>query len=66
MHAGRHQPATGRPASLDPIHELLNKWRHFAYAELKDPGSYFMVLARATRKLADGRNQPSLPTESGP
>ena len=27
------------------MHELLAKWRHFAYAELKDPGSYFRLLA---------------------
>jgi len=30
---------------LAPVHELLAKWRHFAYAELKDPGSYFRLLA---------------------
>ena len=26
---------------LAPVHELLAKWRHFAYAELRDPGSYY-------------------------
>lgn len=39
---------------LTPIHDLLHKWRHIAYAELKDPGSYFTLLAKATRRLATG------------
>lgn len=39
---------------LAPVHALLAKWRHFAYAELKDPGSYFRVLATAARTLATG------------
>ena len=40
---------------LTPVHELLAKWRHFAYAELKDPGSYFRLLATAARTLATGQ-----------
>lgn len=40
---------------LAPVHELLAKWRHFAYAELKDPGSYFRLLATAARTLATGQ-----------
>lgn len=39
---------------LAPVHALLAKWRHFAYAELKDPGSYFRLLATAARTLATG------------
>jgi len=39
---------------LTPIHELLRKWRSIAYTELTDPGSYFMLLAKATRRLATG------------
>lgn len=39
---------------LAPIHDLLNKWRHFAYAELKDPGSYFRLIATAEHRLATG------------
>lgn len=40
---------------LAPIHELLNKWRHFAYAELKEPGSYFRLLATAERTRSTGQ-----------
>jgi len=40
---------------LAPVHELLAKWRHFAYAELKDPGSYFRLLGTAARTLATGQ-----------
>jgi Family of unknown function (DUF6247) len=43
-----------RAKDLAPVHDLLTKWRHFAYAELKDPGSYFRVLATAARTLATG------------
>jgi hypothetical protein len=43
-----------RAKDLAPIHELLNKWRQFAYAELKDPGSYFRLLATAAHTLATG------------
>lgn len=39
---------------LAPVHELLNKWRHFACAELKDPGSYFRLLAAAAHTMATG------------
>ncbi len=41
--------------NLTPVHELLGKWRHVAYAELKDPGSYFRLLATAARTLATGQ-----------
>jgi hypothetical protein len=39
---------------LAPVHALLAKWRHFAYAEQRDPGSYFRLLATAARTLATG------------
>lgn len=29
---------------LAGVRELLGHWRHFAYQELRDPGSYFRVL----------------------
>lgn len=31
---------------LAGVHKLLQKWRHLAYAELRDPGSYFRLLAK--------------------
>jgi hypothetical protein len=40
---------------LAPIHDLLHKWRHFAYSELKEPGTYFRMLATAARALATGK-----------
>lgn len=48
---------------LEPVHDLLAKWRHFAYAELKDPGTYFRVLATAAHTLATG--QPPTGSVSG-
>lgn len=39
---------------LAGVHELLNKWRHLAYAELGAPGTYFRLLATAAHALATG------------
>ncbi|MDQ3765074.1 MAG: DUF6247 family protein [Actinomycetota bacterium] len=43
---------------LAGVHDLLNKWRHLAYAELKEPGSYYRLLATATHTLATGKAPP--------
>ncbi|MGH3684227.1 MAG: DUF6247 family protein [Pseudonocardiaceae bacterium] len=40
---------------LAPVREMLHTWRHFAYAELKSPGTYFRMLATAARTLATGK-----------
>jgi Family of unknown function (DUF6247) len=40
---------------LAPVHDLLHKWRHFAYSELKEPGTYFRLLATAAHTLATGK-----------
>lgn len=40
---------------LAPIHDLLAKWRHFAYGELVEPGRYFRLLAVAARTMATGQ-----------
>jgi hypothetical protein len=45
------------------VQELLAKWRHFAYAELIAPGTYFRVQATAARTLATG--QPPAGSVSG-
>lgn len=37
---------------LDPITNLLHKWRHFAYMEMREPGAYYRVLARSEEILA--------------
>lgn len=39
---------------LAGVHELLGKWRFVAHQELKDPGSYFRLLATAARTIATG------------
>jgi hypothetical protein len=39
-----------------PIHSLLNKWRHLAYAEMRDPGSYYRMLAKAEQIIRARRN----------
>lgn len=39
---------------LAGVQDLLAKWRHFAYTELRVPGSYFRVLVTAAHTLATG------------
>ncbi len=41
---------------LAGMHKLLQKWRHLAYAELREPGSYFRMLAKAEQILRTGEN----------
>lgn len=40
---------------LAGMHQMLRHWRHLAYQELREPGSYFRVLAVAARTRATGR-----------
>lgn len=46
--------AAKRTQDLQAIHNLLAKWRHFAAAEVAEPGWYFRVLDQAERILAAG------------
>lgn len=41
---------------LAGVHALLHKWRHLAYAEMRDPGSYGRLLAKAEQILRNGEN----------
>lgn len=41
---------------LADLHELLHKWRHTAYAETRDPGSYYRMLSKAEQILRAGSN----------
>lgn len=41
---------------LAGVHDLLQKWRHFAYSEMRDPGSYFRLLAKAEQITRTGGN----------
>ncbi len=46
--------AAKRTQDLQAIHDLLAKWRHFAAAEVAEPGWYFGVQDQAERILAAG------------
>jgi hypothetical protein len=39
-----------------PIQSLLTKWRHLAHAELRDPGAYYRMLAKAEQIMRTGEN----------
>lgn len=39
---------------LADLRDLLNKWRHTAYMEMRDPGSYYRLLAKVEHTLATG------------
>ena len=41
---------------LAGVHSLLQKWRHLAYSELRDPGSYSRLLAKAEQIMSTGEN----------
>jgi hypothetical protein len=45
------------------VHALLVKWRHVDHAELKEPGSYFHLLAEAERITRTGKNPNAVPIE---
>jgi len=42
--------------SLAGIHDLIAKWRHTAYMEMRDPGSYYRLLAKAEQISRTGHN----------
>jgi hypothetical protein len=42
--------------NLAPVHDLLAKCRHLTYAELRDPGSYYRLLAKAEQIIRTGHN----------
>lgn len=48
---------------LTDLHEMLNKWRHTAYMELRDPGSYDRMLSKAARITRTGGNPDAVPFE---
>jgi hypothetical protein len=48
---------------LTDVHDLLAKWRHIAYSELKDPGSYFRLLAKAELIERTGQHPDAVPIE---
>jgi hypothetical protein len=48
---------------LAEVHDLLVKWRHIAYAEMKDPGSHFRLLAKAELIERTGQHPDAVPIE---
>jgi Family of unknown function (DUF6247) len=49
--------------NLGDLHELLNKWQHIVYMEMREPGSYRRMLAKAERILRTGGNPDAVPSE---
>jgi hypothetical protein len=52
-----------RSHDLAGIEQLLLKWRQLAYSELKDPGSYARMLAKADLIRRTGGNPDAVPIE---
>lgn len=48
---------------LADLYEMLNKWRHAAYAEIRDPGSCYRMLSKAEQILRAGGNPDAVPFE---
>jgi len=48
---------------LTDLQAWLNKWRHTAYMEMCDPGSYTRLMAKADQILSTGGNPDAVPAE---
>ncbi len=48
---------------LSDLHAWLNKWRHMAHMEMRDPGAYYRMLAKAEQILRTGSNADAVPYE---
>lgn len=48
----------GALQSLDGVNDLMVKWRHFTYAEMKEPGSYFLFAGNGNVAVGDQRVPP--------
>lgn len=48
---------------LQDLHAWLNKWRHTAYMEMRDPGSYTRMLDKAEQILRTGANPDAVPAD---
>lgn len=49
--------------SLAPVHDLLNTWRHIAFAELREPGIHERLLAKAEQIRRTGKNPEAVPAD---
>ncbi|MGH3908730.1 MAG: DUF6247 family protein [Pseudonocardiaceae bacterium] len=48
---------------LAGVHDLLSKWRHTAYQEMREPGSHTRMLAKAEQILRTGHNPDAVAFE---
>ena len=48
---------------LGGVHDMLSKWQHTAYLEMRDPGAYYRVLAKAEQISRTGRNPDAVSLE---
>ncbi len=48
---------------LTDLHAWLNKWRHTAYLEMRDPGAYYRMLGKAEQIQRTGSNPDAVPYE---
>lgn len=53
-----------RSQELAGVHDLLTKWRHIAYLEMRSAGSYSRMLAKAEQIMRTGHNPDAVPSES--
>ncbi len=49
--------------TLALVHDVLNKWRHTAFMEMRDPGSYYRMLGKAEQIMRTGTNPDAVPFE---
>lgn len=48
---------------LTDLHGLLNKWRHTAYLEMREPGGYYRMLAKAEEIMRTGQHAGAVSAE---
>jgi len=48
---------------LAGVQDMLSKWRHTAYLEMRDPGAYYRMLAKVEQITRTGRNPDAVPLE---
>ncbi|GAB3869671.1 hypothetical protein GCM10029964_002370 [Kibdelosporangium lantanae] len=51
-----------RAMDLAPVLDLIAKWRHIAYGEAVDPGSYYRTLAKAEHIQRTGEHPGAVPS----
>jgi len=52
-----------RPQRARRLHVLLNKWRHTAYLEMREPGAYYRMPAKAEQIQRTGNRDGAASAE---